>query len=287
MRAICNAAPPRRRLSHPPSLAAPRRGLVPLVSGRRWLVALALALSGCVPTADFTELREDVREVQADNKRLKQSVADLRKRLEAADRNPSAMLKRMDALEAALNDLKGRQQAVDKKLSALIAQVEDNARQPDGLSEEPPTKPPPKPPSASGKPPLPGAFENQSMLTPTASFNLAYNDYLKGNYDLAIAGFETFLRQFPSTSLAAHAQYWIGESYANKREYRPAVDAYERVVNNHPTSDKVSAALYKAGAGYAELGDLAKARSLFKRVIEEHPQSDEAMRAKQKLAELR
>lgn len=253
------------------------------------LLLAACLLSGCVPTADFTELREDVREVQAENKRLKQSEADLRKRLESADRNPppSTMLKRMDALEAALNDLKAKQQAVDKKLSALIAQVEDNARQADGLSEEPQTKPAPKPPASIGKPTPPAAFESQTVLTPTASFNLAYNDYLKGNYDLAIAGFESFLRQFPSTSLAAHAQYWIGESYANKREYRSAVDAYERVVNNHPTSDKVSAALYKAGSGYAELGDLAKARSLFKRVIEEHPQSDEAMRAKQKLAELR
>jgi tol-pal system protein YbgF len=250
----------------------------------------ACLLSGCVPTADFTELRQDVREVQAENKKLKQSEADLRKRLEGADRNssPSTTLKRIEALEAALNDLKAKQQVVDKKLSALMAQVEDNARQPDGTSEEVAPKPPPKPPSSSAKPtPPPTAFENQSMLTPTASFNLAYNDYLKGNYDLAIAGFESFLRQFPSTSLAAHAQYWVGESYANKREYRPAVDAYERVVNNHPTSDKVSAALFKAGSGYAELGDLAKARSLFKRVIEEHPQSDEAMRAKQKLAELR
>jgi tol-pal system protein YbgF len=250
----------------------------------------ACLLSGCVPTANFTELREDVREVQADNKKLKQSEAEIRKRLESADRNPppSAMLKRLDALEAALNDLRAKQQVVDKKLSALIAQVEDNARQADSLPEEPPTKPQPKPPSLSAKPtPPPTAFENQSVLTPTASFNLAYNDYLKGNYDLAIAGFETFLRQFPSTSLAAHAQYWIGESYGNKREYRPAVEAYERVVNNHPTSDKVSAALYKAGSGYQEMGDLAKARSLFKRVIEEHPQSDEAMRAKQKLAELR
>lgn len=253
------------------------------------IMLAACLLSGCVPTADFTALREDVREVQAENRKLKQSEADLRKRLEGADRNPapSTTLKRMDALEAAINDLKAKQQAADKKLSALITQVEDNVRQAESFAEEPQAKPLPKPPSTSAKPTPPGAFENQSVLTPTASFNLAYNDYLKGNYDLAIAGFESFLRQFPSTSLAAHAQYWIGESYANKREYRPAVDAYERVVGSHPTSDKVSAALYKAGSGYAELGDLAKARSLFKRVIEEHPQSDEAMRAKQKLAELR
>jgi tol-pal system protein YbgF len=259
------------------------------------LLLAACLLTGCVPTADFTELRQDVREVQAENKKLKQSEADLRKRLEAADRNPpaAAMLKRLDAMDAALSDLKAKQQAVDQKLSAIIAQVEDNARETDDIPEEVAPKPPPKPqPSPSvGKPTPPlgpaGTFENQAMLTPTASFNLAYNDYLKGNYDLAIAGFESFLRQFPSTSLAAHAQYWIGESYANKREYRSAVDAYERIVNNYPKSDKASAALYKAGVGYTELGDLARARTLFKRVIEEHPQSDEATRAKQKLAELR
>jgi tol-pal system protein YbgF len=175
----------------------------------------------------------------------------------------------------------------------VITQLEENSRPTESLSgrsEDPVTKPPTKPPPpapVTGKSSPPAVFENQAVLTPTASFNLAYNDYLKGNYDLAVAGFESFLRQFPSTSLAAHAQYWIGESYANKREYRSAVDAYEHVVTNYPKSDKVPAALYKAGSGYAELGDLAKARSLFKRVIEEYSQSDEAARAKQRLAELR
>src|SRR5207245_9354664 len=120
----------------------------------------------------------------------------------------------------------------------------------------PPPKPAP-PPAAAGKPSPPAVFENQAVLTPTASFNLAYNDYLKGNYDLAVAGFEGFLRQFPSTSLAAHAQYWIGESYANKREYRSAVDAYERVVTTYPRSDKVQAAHYHDGAGYAALHAIA------------------------------
>ncbi len=192
------------------------------------LVLAACLLSGCVPTADFTELRDDVRELQSDNKKLKQTEAELRKRLEAADRNqlPATTLKRLDAVEAALTDLKTRQQGIDQKLGAVITQLEESARQPESLSGR-------------------------------------------------------------SEEFAAHAQYWIGESYANKREYRSAVDAYERVVTNHPKSDKVPAALYKAGSGYAELGDLAKARSLFKRVIEEYSQSDEAARAKQRLAELR
>jgi len=253
-------------------------------------IFLGLMVSGCVPTADFTELRDDVREVQADNKKLKQAEAELRKRVEAADKNslPAATVKRLDVLDAAVADLKTRQQSLDQKLAALITQAEDTLRQLDSLSgrlEEPSPKPPPK--AASPRPSPPSGFDNQAMLSPTASFNLAYNDYLKGNYDLAVAGFENFLHQYPSTSLAAHAQYWIGESYANKHEYRPAVDAYERLISSYPKSDKLPAALYKAALGYAELGDLAKARSLFKRLIEEHPQSDEAARAKQKLAELR
>jgi tol-pal system protein YbgF len=257
------------------------------------LVGVAMMLCSCVPTAEFTELRDDVREVQAENKKLRQSEAELRRRLDSPDKNPqpTATVKRLETLETAMGDLKMKYQAVDQRLSSLVAQVEENARQATEPTSRPPEdlgmKQPPRPQPPAAKPPQAGAFDNQTVLTPTASFNLAYNDYLKGNYDLAVAGFESFLRQFPSTSLAAHAQYWIGESYSNKREYRSAVDAYERVVNNYSKSDKVPMALYKAGSGYAELADLAKARSLLKRVIEEYPQSDEAARAKQKLADLR
>jgi tol-pal system protein YbgF len=257
------------------------------------LIVVAVVLCSCVPTADFTELRDDVREVQAENKKLRQTETELRRRLEASDRNPlpATTVKRLETLETAIGDLKMKSQALDQRIASLVAQMEENARQAaESTSRQPEdfgTKQPPKPQLPAAKIPQTGTFDNQTVLTPTASFNLAYNDYLKGNYDLAVAGFESFLRQFPTTSLAAHAQYWIGESYSNKREYRSAVDAYERVVNTYPKSDKVPIALYKAGAGYAELADLAKSRSLLKRVIEEYPQSDEAARAKQKLADLR
>jgi tol-pal system protein YbgF len=242
-----------------------------------------LVLAGCVPTADFTELRDEVRQLQAENKKLRESETELQKQI--------------PAMQTTVGDLKGRYQSLDQKVGEVLQQTYENSRLIENLTsrmEETATRIPPKPssttkPSASpgGPPTSPSGLESQAVLTPTASFNLAYNDYLKGNYDLAVAGFESFLRQFPSTSLAAHAQYWIGESYANKREYRSAIEAYDKLTTNYPKSDKVPAALYKAATGYAELGDLAKARSLFKRVIEDHPQSDEATRAKQRLAELR
>lgn len=245
---------------------------------RAVLLLGALVFAGCVPTADFTDLRDEVRQLQAENKKLKES----------ANQMPANAAQRMETLETSLGDLKGRHQSLDQKVGEALQQTYENSRQIENLTNRVEEAATHAPKASITKPsPAPSGLESQAVLTPTASFNLAYNDYLKGNYDLAVAGFESFLRQFPSTSLAAHAQYWIGESYANKREYRSAIEAYEKLTANYPKSDKIPAALYKAATGYTELGDIAKARSLFKRVIEDHPQSDEATRAKQRLADLR
>ena len=54
-------------------------------------------------------------------------------------------------------------------------------------------------------------------ITPTSAFNLAYNDYLNGKYDLAVTGFQRFIKDFPSTSLTPNAHYWLGESFSRKR----------------------------------------------------------------------
>ena len=40
---------------------------------------------------------------------------------------------------------------------------------------------------------------------------MAYNDYLKGNFDLAVEGFKMYREQFPASPLADNALYWIGE----------------------------------------------------------------------------
>ena len=136
-------------------------------------------------------------------------------------------------------------------------------------------------------PPKAGGPELQAALTPTALYNQAYNDYLKGNYDLAISGFGELLKKFPGVSQSAHAQYWIGRSHYNKKDYRQALEAYERVLADYPKSDKAPAVLFEAGLAHAELGDAAKARERLKQAIDKYPQSNEASRARLKLADLK
>ncbi len=251
------------------------------------VLSLGLLLAGCVPTADFTELRSEVRQLQADNRKLKEEAL---KRQAEQDQPAKAaeVAKRLDALEAKLDALRARQQGLDQKVGELLRQADEASRraaEQSAKEEEAKTAAREPKADAPGAPKPPAS--DPSILTPTTAYNQAYNDYLKGNYDLAIAGFEDFLKKFPATSLTAHAQYWIGESYFNKKEYRQAIDAYERVTANYPRSDKVPAALTKAGLAYVETGNAAKGRELLKQVLDKHPQTREAAWAKGGLAELK
>ena len=124
-------------------------------------------------------------------------------------------------------------------------------------------------------------------MSPSEAYGLAYNDYLKGNYDLSLLGFQSFLTQFKTTSLAPNAQYWIGESYYGKKDYLKSIEAFDKVVADYPKSDKVPGALLKAGYACIEIGDKTKARSYLKKVVENYPLSNEGKLAKNKLADLK
>lgn len=123
-------------------------------------------------------------------------------------------------------------------------------------------------------------------LSPSEAYGLAYNDYLKGNYDLALLGFQNFLVHYKGTSLTSNAQYWIGESYYGKKEFVKAIEAFDKVVSDYSKSDKVPGAILKAGYAFIELGDKAKARSYLKTVVENYPLTNEAKLARNRLAEI-
>ena len=137
---------------------------------------------------------------------------------------------------------------------------------------------------------LPGRAtgENRSSsLSPSEAYGLAYNDFLKGNYDLALIGFQSFLSQYENTSLGPNAQYWVGESYNGKKEFRKAIEAFQLVVEKYPDSNKVPGSLLKTGYSYIQLADMVRAEEYLKKVVEDHPFSDEAALAKNRLAELK
>src|SRR2546428_14084975 len=84
---------------------------------RAVFLSLSLILGGCVPTADFVELRDEVRELQAEKRKLKETEAELRKRLEEADRLQKSgdVAPKAEALEAKIESRRIKQKGFDTK----------------------------------------------------------------------------------------------------------------------------------------------------------------------------
>ncbi len=108
-----------------------------------------------------------------------------------------------------------------------------------------------------------------------------------GDLNGAQHGFSQFLVQYGTSDLAPNAQYWLGECYYGKKEYKRAIDAFERVELDYPTSDKVPAAILKRGFAYLALNDRKRASTLLQQVVDTYPKSQEASKALDKLAQLR
>ena len=129
--------------------------------------------------------------------------------------------------------------------------------------------------------------ERLQPRNPDSTFRLAYSDYLNGKYDLAMVGFNAFLRDFGESPLIPDAYYWLGESHYNMKEYGQAIQIYQWLLAVYPQSEKISPALYKLGLAFAETGELHRSRQSFKRLIQDFPSSDEAPLAETRLHEMR
>jgi len=125
-----------------------------------------------------------------------------------------------------------------------------------------------------------------SNISPTEAYRMAYNDYLKGNYDLAVESFKLYRQQFPDSPLADNALYWIGECHFSQKKYDVAIDDFNEVVLAYPQGDKVPAAHLKKGISYMELGKKEEALAAFKLLVSKYPLSEETRIAQDKIKEL-
>jgi tol-pal system protein YbgF len=243
-------------------------------------------MAGCAKHADFIELREDVANLTKAQEQTQKRQDAFQRRLDTGkavpvDESPKvrdASAQRIQELTSRLADLESRLSRLEDGKAVVSGKLDDSRQ----------VTPVPPPRSSEPQEPNPApSLSGTPGISPTSAFNLAYNDYLNGRYDLAVTGFQRFLKDFPATSLAPNAYYWLGESYYSLKDYPHATQAFQKVVNDHPRSEKVAPALFKMGVVTAEAGDLPKARGYLRRVIEDFSTSDEAKLAKNKLAEIR
>ena len=113
-----------------------------------------------------------------------------------------------------------------------------------------------------------------------------YQRFKQGHLDAACQGFTDFLLLYPSSDLAPNAQYWLGECFYGRKDFKRAIDAFGRVRTAYPTSEKVPAAMLKEGFAYLALKDARRGSTLLKQVVDGFPKSPEAGKASVKLSQI-
>jgi tol-pal system protein YbgF len=122
--------------------------------------------------------------------------------------------------------------------------------------------------------------------SPQKLFEAARADYFAGQFDLAVLGFDAFLKTFPQAPQAADAQYHVGQAYLQSGTYDKAIEAYDAVIRAYPKSNVVPDAYVKKGTALKTLGDDEQARAAFQFVIDHYPDTTAASIAQQRLQEL-
>lgn len=218
------------------------------------------------------EITNDLRIIQGKLEDNNQLISELNNRLEDANQQIAALQYRLENLES-----KGGGPAVAPPAKGTPAK-------PGGKRSEAPA--PTKPAAAGTPPPKAGVAPLAAVPKPDQVYQMAYNDYLKGNYELAISGFRSYISLFPKDIFVSNAQYWIGECYYGLGKYKESVVEFDGVINNYPHSQKLRAAWLKRGFAYLEMGDKEKGKQSLKELLERYPNSEEAKRAKEKLDQL-
>ncbi|HJQ63894.1 MAG TPA: tol-pal system protein YbgF [Burkholderiales bacterium] len=149
-----------------------------------------------------------------------------------------------------------------------------------------PGAPPAAAPPGTGAAPGPGA-STSAPADEGRVYEAAQQQRRSANYPAAIAAFQAFVAQYPRSPLAARAQYWIGDSYYNLRDFKNAIANQQRLLSAYPESSSVPDALLNIASSQMELGDSAAARKTMDSLVARYPTSDAAEKAKRRLATLR
>jgi tol-pal system protein YbgF len=273
------------------------------------LAAMLVASQGCVTPDQMARIQKD--------------VADVRQKLNEIAKDQQAQREQLAAIETRLSgedtvkrsevaDLKLRFEEVTGQTLALEERLQETNRRIDRLSQdvvaakEMARRATPAPVLATGGEnppgalPLPGSSPTAptapaaatvpgregALPSPEALYNSAYADFSKGNYALAVSGFQEYASRFPESDLADNALYWIGECYFSQGRFEEAVKAFDDLLEKYPEGDRTASADLKKGLAFLEMNKVAQAITQLKHVVETRPGSDEARIAQEKLSSL-
>lgn len=266
------------------------------------LVALLIASPASAANKEHQQLMADLRILQEQTQLLQNMLGTLAEALKVVN---ARIDQQAEASRKTAADAKLLIDTLTKDLSVVREKVDDNnvrvgslaqevdalrqlvqqalARQPGqtsdltapGATSTAPT---------TGTPPVPTpAAPRLAGASPTKTYEQAYGDYAAGLWDLAIDGFEAFLKDFPTATQADEAQFYIGRAYLQDAKYDKAVEAFDKVIRNYAASSNVPSSYFLKGVALRSLKQADAARDAWDTVIKKYPDTAAASQARQAL----
>jgi tol-pal system protein YbgF len=157
---------------------------------------------------------------------------------------------------------------------AMAAQAAAPSRETDAGTQAP------LPPAAqdAGRQPASDQPQSLSALPPgtdsVAVYDQGYGDLLRKDYAAAEISFRQLVKHFPNDPLAGKAQYWLGESYFVRGQFKEAADAFLNGYKKYKSGEKAPDCLVKLGMSLAELGQKDAACSTLSEFATRFPSAD-------------
>ena len=261
------------------------------------LALLLLAASHTAAAGLFSdnEAHKRIEALQQENQQLQQKLKAMDERVTKLDTTLRAqgLLDLLQSVEAMKNDmakLRGQIEVntynidtTQKRQKDLYVDLDNRLRKLERVDGPAPSTAPV--PGTTPPPVLPGAATDPAAESRT--YESAFNLFKIGNYQAAIAGFQNFLKAYPSSPLAANAQYWIGNSYSALKDYKSAIAQQQKLIHTYPNSPKVPDALLNLASSQAEIGDKEGAKRSLEEILSRHSLSPAADTARKRLANLK
>jgi len=269
----------------------------------RACLGLVLALAAATPAAaadkETRQMMADIRILQEQSQQLQNLIAAVTEAIKSVN---ARIDEQTNANRKSFADQKIVIDTVSSDLRVLREKVDDNNVRVGSLGQEldalrqsvtalstmraaaPSDATDPTAPPAPGAPAAaPPAGAAAIGASPQKLFDSAQTDYFAGQDDLAILGFESYLKTFPQSPQASRAQMDIGNSLMNLGKYDQAIQAFDTLIRTYPKAGEVPDAYVKKGISQASQKQFDAAREAFQYVIKTFPDSVAATIAQQRL----
>jgi TolA-binding protein len=140
-------------------------------------------------------------------------------------------------------------------------------------------------PAAGATPPA-GGGAAPVINSPKQMYDSAWSDFASGNYDLAIIGFDAFIKSFPKSDQADDAQVYICTSYLMQNKNDDAVKACDVAIRTYPGGNAIPEAYYRKALAQRNQKDVNGARATIEELRKKFPDSQMSQMGEQLLNQL-